>query len=39
MNDSAHTHSAAELQREIEADRQRIEEKLHEIQERMSPEN
>ncbi|MDX0904777.1 DUF3618 domain-containing protein [Sinorhizobium medicae] len=37
MNDSAHTHSAAELQREIEADRQRIEEKLHEIQERMSP--
>lgn len=31
------THSPAELQREIEADRQRIEEKLHAIQERMSP--
>lgn len=30
-------HSSAELQREIEADRQRIEEKLHAIQERMSP--
>lgn len=37
MNDSSHTHSSAELQREIEADRQRIEEKLHAIQERMSP--
>jgi hypothetical protein len=37
MNDSLETHSAAELQREIEADRQRIEEKLHAIQERMSP--
>ncbi len=37
MNDFSHTHSAAELQREIEADRQRIEEKLHAIQERMSP--
>ncbi|AUX79947.1 DUF3618 domain-containing protein [Sinorhizobium fredii] len=37
MNDYSHTHSAAELQREIEADRQRIEEKLHAIQERMSP--
>nr|QCW63931.1 nutrient deprivation-induced protein B [Ensifer adhaerens] len=34
---SADTHSPAELQREIEADRQRIEEKLHAIQERMSP--
>ncbi|WP_018238349.1 DUF3618 domain-containing protein [Ensifer sp. BR816] len=37
MNDLSHMHSAAELQREIEADRQRIEEKLHAIQERMSP--
>ncbi|WFU50125.1 DUF3618 domain-containing protein [Sinorhizobium terangae] len=37
MNDSSHMHSSAELQREIEADRQRIEEKLHAIQERMSP--
>ncbi|MBP1884044.1 DUF3618 domain-containing protein [Sinorhizobium mexicanum] len=37
MNESLHTHSSAELQREIEADRQRIEEKLHAIQERMSP--
>ncbi|MEY9325075.1 DUF3618 domain-containing protein [Sinorhizobium fredii] len=37
MNDYSHTHSAAELQREIEADRQRIEEKLHAIQQRMSP--
>ncbi|THK37801.1 DUF3618 domain-containing protein [Ensifer sp. MPMI2T] len=37
MNDSPHTHSSAELQREIESDRQRIEEKLHAIQERMSP--
>ncbi|TCN33139.1 DUF3618 domain-containing protein [Sinorhizobium americanum] len=37
MNDYSHTHSSAELQREIEADRQRIEEKLHAIQERMSP--
>lgn len=37
MNDSTEMHSAAELQREIEADRQRIEEKLHVIQERMSP--
>jgi hypothetical protein len=37
MNDFAEAHSAAELQREIEADRQRIEEKLHAIQERMSP--
>ncbi len=34
---SADTHSPAELQREIEADRQRIEDKLHTIQERMSP--
>lgn len=30
-------HSSADLQREIETDRQRIEEKLHAIQERMSP--
>lgn len=37
MNDFSHAHSAAELQQEIEADRQRIEEKLHEIQARMSP--
>ncbi|UWU25977.1 DUF3618 domain-containing protein (plasmid) [Rhizobium sp. CB3060] len=37
MNDNSHSHSAAELQREIEADRQRIEEKLHAIEERMSP--
>lgn len=36
MNNS-HTHSAAELQREIEADRLRIEEELNAIQERMSP--
>ncbi len=34
---STDAHSPAELQREIEADRQRIEEKLHAIQERMSP--
>ncbi|WVT75975.1 DUF3618 domain-containing protein (plasmid) [Sinorhizobium chiapasense] len=34
---TADTHSPAELQREIEADRHRIEEKLHTIQERMSP--
>ncbi|WDZ81869.1 DUF3618 domain-containing protein (plasmid) [Ensifer adhaerens] len=31
------THSPAELEREIDADRQRIEETLHAIQERMSP--
>ena len=37
MNDNSHSHSAAELQREIEADRHRIEEKLHAIEERMSP--
>lgn len=37
MNDFSHAHSAAELQQEIEADRHRIEEKLHEIQARMSP--
>ncbi|MBD9650186.1 DUF3618 domain-containing protein [Ensifer sp. ENS09] len=34
---SADTPSSAELQREIETDRQRIEERLHAIQERMSP--
>ncbi|SDA92853.1 DUF3618 domain-containing protein [Sinorhizobium sp. NFACC03] len=34
---TADTPSSAELQREIETDRQRIEEKLHAIQERMSP--
>jgi len=34
---TADTQSSADLQREIESDRQRIEEKLHAIQERMSP--
>ncbi|TCU09619.1 DUF3618 domain-containing protein [Rhizobium sullae] len=37
MTYSSNHHTAAELQREIDTDRQRIEEKLHAIQERMSP--
>ncbi|ODR92125.1 DUF3618 domain-containing protein [Sinorhizobium alkalisoli] len=34
---NAYAHSAAELQREIEADREKIEARLHAIQDRMSP--